>query len=116
MATIRFDGADLLIEMSVGEKIAAIRGNLAVPLAKVTGASIVPKNFWLNLGLRMPGTGLPPFIVAGTFIKKADTAFVSYRKGQTPVEIVLTGHRFARLVVGVASQAEAEQVISALAA
>jgi hypothetical protein len=63
----------------------------------------------------VPGTGLPPFIVAGTYLKKGDRAFVSYFKGQTPVEIKLSGGRFTRLIIGLDDLPAAEAIVKALA-
>ncbi|MEO0024837.1 MAG: hypothetical protein RL196_1278 [Actinomycetota bacterium] len=100
--------------MSAGEKLAAFHGNLSFGRDQVVSAQIVPTNFWPTLGLRVPGTGLPPLIISGTYIKKGDRAFVSYFKGQTPVEIKLTGARFTRLIIGVDALAAAEALTNEL--
>jgi len=114
MAKIDLTQDSLRVLLSVGEKLAAIRGNLTIERAQVVGAQIVPTNFWKNLGLRVPGTGLPPFIVSGTYLKKGDKAFVSYFKGQTPVEIKLSGGRFTRLIIGMDDLPAAEAIVKAL--
>ena len=115
MAKIEQTADELRVVLSVGEKVAAIRGNVTVTRAQVVSAQIVPTSFWRNLGLRVPGTGLPPFIVSGTYVKKGDKAFVSYFKGQTPVEIKLTGARFTRLIIGTDALSAAEAIVKALA-
>lgn len=115
MAKIELTTDALLVRLSVGEKIAALRGDVLVPRSQVATAQVVPTNFWRGLGLRVPGTGLPPFIVAGTYLKKGDRAFVSYFKGQTPVEIKLSGGRFTRLIIGLDDLPAAEAIVKALA-
>ena len=115
MAKIELTAEELRVQLSVGEKAAALRGDVLVPRAQVAAAQIVPTNFWRGLGLRVPGTGLPPFIVAGTYLKKGDKAFVSYFKGQTPVEIKLSGGRFTRLIIGLDDLPAAEAIVKALA-
>ena len=114
MAKIELTADSLTVLLSTGEKIAAIHGNVEVSRSQVISAQIVPKNFYWNLGLRVPGTGLPPFIVSGTYVKKGDKAFVSYFKGQTPVEIRLTGARFTRLIIGTDSLSAAQAIVEAL--
>jgi hypothetical protein len=114
MAKIELTPQSLRVLMSAGEKLAAFHGNLTFDRAQVLSAQIVSTKFWLNLGLRVPGTGLPPLIISGTYIKKGDRAFVSYFKGQTPVEIKLTGARFTRLIIGVDTLAAADALTNEL--
>jgi hypothetical protein len=111
MAKITRTKDSFTVLLSTGEKLAAFRGNVTVPRSQVVSAQIVPINFWRDLGFRVPGTGLPPLIVSGTYIKKGDKAFVSYFKGQTPVEIQLTGGRLTRLIIGLDDLAAAEAAI-----
>ena len=55
-----------------------------------------------------PGTGLPPYIVAGTYLKKGDRAFVSWRGKTTPVQINLDGTgKYTRLIIGIEGADEA---------
>jgi len=114
LAKIELTNGQLRVLLSRGEKLAAIRGNLTVELEQVVSAQIVPTNFWGTLGFRVPGTGLPPFIVSGTYLKKGDKAFVSYFRGQTPVEIKLRGGRFTRLIIGVDDLPAAEALLKLL--
>ena len=114
MAKIKLTANSLTVLLSAGEKLAAFHGNLTVPIDQVVSAQIVPSSFWRGLGLRVPGTGLPPFIVSGTYLKKGDRAFVSYFKGQIPVEIKLSGGRFTRLIIGMDDLPAAEAIVNAL--
>jgi len=114
MAKFHLTHTELTVLLRPGEKLAAIHGNLTVPRSQVVSVQIVSLRFWRRLGWRVPGTSLPPLIVSGTYLKKGDKAFVSYFKGQTPVEIVLTGNSFNRLIIGADSLPEAEAAVREL--
>lgn len=114
MATINLSSEALDVQLSRGEKLAAIHGNVTVSRDRVASAQIVTPKFWLDLGFRVPGTGMPPFIVSGTYVKKGDKAFVSYFKGQIPVQITLTDAKFTRLIIGVDDLTAAEAFVTAL--
>jgi hypothetical protein len=79
----------LEVQLSIGEKIAAIHGSFSVPAAGITGAEV------------LPGTGLPGLIIAGTYIWRKDRAFVCWKRGEQALQINLTGQRYTRLVIGV---------------
>ena len=108
MPTLTIDAKQLTVELSFAEKLAALHGNLQIPLSQVLGASVVDNKFWQGLGLRIPGTGLPWILIAGTFIKKGDRAFVWWSRKRFPVEITLGGRSYNRLVISAKSKAEAE--------
>ena len=99
----------LIIRLSPAEKLAAFHGDVKVNGIAIRGAAVADKKWWMTLGLRI-GTGLPGVIIAGTFIKKGDRAFVSWtRKAGLPLEITLSakmtpdarGTQFTRILVGV---------------
>jgi hypothetical protein len=69
----------LIIRLTAAEKLAAVRGDVTVNGVAIRGATVAPKNWWTTLGMRI-GTGLPGVIIAGTFIKKDDRAFVSWTR------------------------------------
>jgi hypothetical protein len=99
----------LIIRLSPAEKLAAFHGDVKVNGIAIRGAAVADRKWWTTLGLRI-GTGLPGVIIAGTFIKKGDRAFVSWtRKAGLPLEITLAakmaadarGTQFTRILVGV---------------
>lgn len=97
------------VTLSTGEKWAALSGDLNIDGKTVRGAQVVEPSFWRGLGWKVPGTGLPPFIVAGTYLQKGDRAFVSWRGKTTPVQINLDGSgKYTRLVIGIEGADEAE--------
>ena len=100
----------LIIRLTAGEKLAALHGDVTVNGVAIRGAAVVDKRWWMNLGLRVPGTAIPGVIIAGTYLQKGDRAFVSWtRKHGLPLEITLAakmdpearGTRFTRILVGV---------------
>jgi hypothetical protein len=108
MTQLSIDAKQLAVQLTFAEKLAALHGNITVPLSEVRGASVVDNRFWMQLGLRIPGTGLPYLLIAGTYVKKGDRAFVWWSRKRVPVEITLNGAGYDRLVISAGSQAEAE--------
>jgi hypothetical protein len=115
----------LIIHLNPAEKLAALHGDLKINGIAIRGASVAEKRWWLTLGLRI-GTGIPGAIIAGTFIKKSDRAFVSWtRKRGLPLEITLAakmnskarGTNFTRIIVGVPNAQEwADKINDAIVA
>jgi hypothetical protein len=109
MAKVSIGSDTLKVTLTTGEKWAAIRGDLTIDGKTVRGAQVVETNFWRNLGWRVGGTGLPPYVVAGNYRKKGDRAFVSWRGKTTPVQINLDGSgKYTRLIIGIEGVADAE--------
>jgi hypothetical protein len=109
MPKLELTDDQLIVRLTPGDKLAAFHGDVTVNGVAIRGATVAPKNWWTTLGMRI-GTGLPGVIIAGTFIKKDDRAFVSWtRKHGQPLEITLAakmapearGTRFTRILVGV---------------
>ena len=113
MPKLTIDAQSLKVELSGGEKLAALHGDIDVPLSQITGAEVLTKNWWWRLGLRVPGTGLPGVIVAGTFIQRGDRAFVCWTRGNQVLQVNLTGRRDTRLVLGVPDATEWADTINA---
>jgi hypothetical protein len=101
MPQLAFQNTDLHVTLSSGEKVAALHGDLVLPLTNIVGAEVLGKGWWMNLGLRVPGTGLPGLVIAGTYLAKGDKAFVSWTRGKQVLQINLTNHEYNRVVVGV---------------
>jgi hypothetical protein len=103
MPKLQITPTELSVHLSGGERLAALHGNLTVPLANITGAEVLAPRWWMNLGLRVPGTGLPGLIIAGTYIWRKDRAFVCWKRGEEALQINLAGQNYSRLVLGVDS-------------
>jgi len=106
MPNLAFQQTNLHVTLSRGEKLAALHGDLKIPLSSILGAEVLGPRWWMNLGLRVPGTGLPGLIIAGTYIWRKDRAFVCWKRGEQVLQINLTGQNFSRLVIGVENAEE----------
>jgi hypothetical protein len=58
------------VSLSAIEKAEAVHGDVSVPRTAVVSAQVVPDGMDEVHGLRMPGTGLPGVIMAGTWRDK----------------------------------------------
>src|ERR1035437_10855150 len=79
MASVRIDGDTLHIEFSGWDKLWAVHGSFALPLANVAGATTEkPPSFWE--ALKIIGTGsIWPFKMAGTFLYHGEVVFFDYQ-------------------------------------
>ena len=113
MATLAIDGADLVVQLSPLEKLAALHGDTRFELASVTDVSVEP-NVWAALrGIRAPGTGIPYVIAYGTLRGRGSKDLALIRGGRKPGLRVDFGEGapFARLIVTVRDpQASADQI------
>jgi hypothetical protein len=126
MPKLELTDDQLIIRLTAGEKLAALHGDVSVNGVAIRGAAVVDKRWWMNLGMRVPGTAIPGVIIAGTYLQKGDRAFVSWtRKYGQPLEITLAakmdpearGTRFTRILVGVEdAQGWADKINDAIVA
>mgnify|MGYP000284678354 CR=1 FL=1 len=126
MPKLELTDDQLIIRLTAGEKLAALHGDVSVNGVAIRGAAVVDKRWWMNLGMRVPGTAIPGVIIAGTYLQKDDRAFVSWtRKYGRPLEITLAakmdpearGTRFTRILVGVEdAQGWADKINDAIVA
>lgn len=91
----------LCVHLAGWEKLAALSGDIRVPLGQVRGATEDDGFGGRALGLRMPGTHIPFVLAAGTFIKHGDRQFVCTRRSLQTIVIELANNEWTRLVVGV---------------
>jgi hypothetical protein len=126
MPKLELTDDQLIIRLTAGEKLAALHGDVTANGVAIRGAAVADKRWWMNLGMRVPGTAIPGVIIAGTYLQKGDRAFVSWtRKYRQPLEITLAakmdpearGTRFTRILVGVEdAQGWADKINDAIVA
>jgi hypothetical protein len=115
--TLAIEGPELVVHLSLAEKLAAIHGDARFSLSSVTDVVVEP-NVWAALrGVRAPGTGVPYVLAYGRrrWLGGKDLAFV--RGGRRPGLRVDfdDASPYARLVVTVADpQASAVAIRSAI--
>ncbi|TFV58815.1 hypothetical protein E4P42_09930 [Mycobacterium sp. PS03-16] len=113
MAQVRRVGQDLEVRLTVGEKIAALRGDLRVPLSAVTAVDVVTEPLAAVTGARAPGLGLPGRAKIGTWRQRGRRTFAVARAHVPAVRIALSGQRDDVLIV---SLPDAEAVAASLRA
>ncbi len=99
MPNIVIRGTDLVVELTRKEQLASLRKQIVVPLADVTSVGIY-EDFPRGIGLRCPGTGLPGYIQAGTYLKKGVKNFVYWRRHEVPVHIALHNNAWTGIIIG----------------
>lgn len=116
MSSIEMTQDALIVHLTPNEKFWAMGGDVTIPWSQLRGAETLDRTFWRKLGFRAPGTGLPPFYVAGHYWWKGDRAFVSWSRKHIPLQINLEGHKYNRVVIGIDdAEAWAERINYTLA-
>ena len=100
------------VKLTPLEKLASLRWKVSVPLSAIKGATVDAGAVPAQLGLRIPGTGFPGLIAAGTFLKQRDKQFVFWSVGDSVVVVELSGQKFRRLILGTKIPHELEQKIN----
>jgi hypothetical protein len=113
MATLAVEGADLVVRLSVLEKIGAVHGSIRVPLTQVRSVTVETRPWGLIRGRRIAGSGIPGTICLGTRRYNGRTDFTAVY-GSRPVVRVELGEeaRYARMLIRVAAPEQAAAMIS----
>ena len=114
MARLVVEGADLVVRLSLLEKLGAFAGHdprvplTAVQIARVTGDP------WRDLrGLRAPGTGFPGVIMLGTTRARGVHDFAAVYGHRRGVVVDLKGAPWTRFVISCRDDAP-EDVVAAI--
>ena len=101
MATLAVEGDSLHVRLSALEKIAAVHGDVIVPLDRVTGVDVVPSGFAAKRGFRSPGSAWPRTWALGTWRYRGGRDFNVIYRNRPAVVVTLRGGPFTRVVVSV---------------
>jgi uncharacterized protein len=117
VARLVIKGSDLVVSLTLGEKVGGFHANIRVPLRTVQSARAV-KYPWPTLrGWRMAGVAVPGRIALGTRRHAGGFDFCALHRSQEAVQVDLNAGRFGRLVIGVpegaSAQAEADRIADA---
>jgi hypothetical protein len=115
MATLAVEGSDLVLGLSLIERVAALRPGVRVPLSSVLAVEVTDDPYGRLHGIRAPGTGIPGLVAYGVWrLTGARPDFVALA-GRRPAIVVSLGPaaRFERLIV---SLPDPEPVASAIRA
>jgi len=112
MANLTVNDHEVVVELTTGEKVGALRGDLHIPRSAVTGAELVDAPLSATRGIRSPGLALPGRIKAGTWRSpRHGREFVAVERGRRAVRLRLQGQKYASVMV---SADDPDAVVSAL--
>jgi hypothetical protein len=101
MAELIVDNWDLVVRLTLGEKIGGFHGNIRVRLTAVVSVAPDPEP-WLGLrGWRMAGVAFPGYFVLGTRRHGDGYDFCILHRNQPAVRVNMASGRFSRFVIGV---------------
>lgn len=115
MARLLVEGSDLVVALSVLEKLGALRGDVRVPVSAVRSADAEARP-WAELrGIRLAGTGIPGVVALGTRYSRSGRNFAAlYGRGPAVRVELGTESPFSRLLVSMAdAQTTAAQIRAA---
>jgi hypothetical protein len=100
MAKVKVIGDNLILELSLLEKIGAFHSSPQVPVTAVSKVEFVEK-LWSNevlRGLRAPGTGFPYLVLLGTMRGRKYRDFTAIKGRRAGVVISLSKGPFKRWI------------------
>jgi hypothetical protein len=117
MAELIIDDWDLVVRLTLGEKIWGFHGDIRVRLPSIVSVAPDPKP-WLGLrGWRMAGISLGGIAVLGTRRHGDGYDFCVLHRDRPAVRVDLSTGRFSRLIISVPEggdpQAEAARIAAA---
>jgi uncharacterized protein len=117
VAQLVIEGSDLVVRLSLMEKVGAFHPDVRVPLATVRAVRVAVDPWTELRGLRAPGTGVPSAISLGTRRGSGVRDFAAVYSHTPAVVIDAAGADFDRLVIS-SSQArvDAERIATSVRA
>lgn len=97
---ITVDDELLRIRLGFWDKLYCLHGDFEIPVGHVEGVAVAPLRLVPQEGMRLPGTGLPGVIRAGSYSTGATRDFWDVRKAEQVLVIQLRpGAEYRRLVL-----------------
>jgi hypothetical protein len=116
MAELIVDDEDLVLRLTLGEKIWSFHGDIRVRLSSIVSVAADPKP-WLGLrGWRMAGVAFTGHAVLGTRRHGAGYDFCILHRDRPAVRVNLASGRFSRLVISVPEGGDPEAEAARIAA
>jgi hypothetical protein len=116
MAELIVDDEDLVVHLTLGEKIWGFHGDVRVRLSSIVSVAPDPKP-WLGLrGWRMAGISFVGHAVLGTRRHGDGYDFCILHRDGPAVRVDVTSGRFSRLVIGVPEGGDPEAEAARIAA
>lgn len=99
MANVVVRGDELRVELTWLEKLAALHGDISIPLSAVTGSEVVDRPVSAVTGMRAPGLAIPGRTKIGTWRAPGRRIFAVARSRTPAVRIDLSGQKYDQLIV-----------------
>ena len=116
MAELIADDEDLVVRLTMGERIWGFHGDIRVRLSSIAGVAPDPRP-WLGLrGWRMAGISIVGHAVLGTRRHGAGYDFCILHRDRPAVQVDLASGRFSRLVICVPEGGNVEAEAARIAA
>jgi hypothetical protein len=116
MAKLIIDGRDLVVRLTLGEKILSFHGDIRVRLSAILSVVPDPKP-WLGLrGWRMAGFTFPGYKALGTRRHGDGYDFCVLHRDLPAVRVNATSGRFSRFIVSVPEGGDPEAEAARIAA
>jgi len=117
VAEVEISGDTLALHVTGEDRVLALKSSLSVPLAHVAAIDQdVTEASVIYHGLRLPGTGIPGVVTAGSFLRDGQWTFWDVHDPAKSVIVRLRDEHYTRLVVGVDDpSATVERVREAIA-
>jgi hypothetical protein len=116
MAELIVHDRDLVVRLTLGEKILAFHGDIRVRLAAILSVAPDPKP-WLGLrGWRMAGITFPGYVALGTRRHGDGYDFCALHRDRPAVRVNVTSGRFSRFIISVPEGGDPEAEAARIAA
>ena len=116
MAELIVDDEDLVVQLTLGEKIWGFHGDIRVPLSAIVSVAPDPQP-WLGLrGWRMAGVSVVGRAVLGTRRHGTGYDFCILHRDRPAVRVDVASGRFSRLVICVPECSDPETEAARIAA
>jgi hypothetical protein len=116
MAELIVDDRDLVVHLTLGEKVLGFHGDIRVRLSSIVSVAPDPKP-WLSLrGWRMAGISFTGHAVLGTRRHGDGYDFCALHRDRPAVRVDVTPVRFSRLLISVPEGGDAEAEAARIAA
>ena len=101
VADILVRDGELIVQLSMLEKLGALHADVHVPVSQVVTARVVEHPWGALRGVRLPGTGIPGVIMLGTRRGRFGADFAAVYHDGPAVAVELRDAGFSRLIVTV---------------
>lgn len=99
MAKVVVRGDELRVELTGLEKLAALHGDISIPLSAVNGSEVVDRPVSAVTGMRAPGLAIRGRTKIGTWRAPGRRIFAVARSHTPAVRIDLSGQKYDQLIV-----------------